>query len=429
MRIDSFSRLTFLFATCALAASAFGGCSSDDGSASGNTGISGGNGGSGNNGGSSNGGTANGGNGGDSFGGSFIDSGTTGGNGGSGIDPDSGCATSQVTGDRVPANMLFVIDRSGSMNCNPPPTQTSAQCENAPQKQDQALNSKWEDTRIALETALDQLQTQANIAVGVSMFPRDDVCSVTQTPNIQVDPLDSTQVAGLKAFFGTVDPAGRTPLAGATILSYEHLRTQLQAGQLEGNKFVVLITDGFETCAPTELDKLVNSDVPKAYNLFNIRTFVIGAPGSEGARSLLSQIAKAGGTASSSTCTADPNGSADVGDCHFDLTNVSSPQDFANQLSQALEAISGTVLTCEFDVPQATGGGEVDRDKVNVSVTPEGGSATNLQQDNADCETAADGWQYNADKSKIILCGNACDTAKMEGSSVQIVLGCPSDIK
>ncbi|MGE0327277.1 MAG: hypothetical protein AB7K71_07350 [Polyangiaceae bacterium] len=436
MRMNSFSRLTFLFATCAAAAAVSGGCSSDDGNASGGNGISGGSGGSGNNGGTSNGGSGNNGgtagssNGGDSFGGSsFIDSGTNGGNGGSGIDPDSGCATNTQTGDRVPANMLFVIDRSGSMNCNPPPTQTSAQCENAPQKQNQSLNSKWEDTRIALEAALDQLQMQPNVGVGVNMFPRNDVCDVSGTPNIPVSGLDSTQLSGIKAFFGTVDPAGRTPLAGATILSYNHLLQQLQSGNLEGNKFVVLITDGFETCAPNELAKLVGTDVPNAYNLLNIRTFVIGAPGSEGARSLLSQIAKAGGTANSPSCVADPNGSADVGDCHFDLTNVSSPTDFANQLSQALSDISGTVLTCEFDVPQAQGGGEVDRDKVNVTVTPEGGSAVSLQQDNADCDTAADGWQYNADKTKIILCGSACDTAKTEGSSVQIVLGCPSDIK
>ncbi|MEZ4232055.1 MAG: VWA domain-containing protein [Polyangiaceae bacterium] len=408
-----------------------GGCSGDDGGTAGDNSISGGNGGSGNNGGSANGGSGNDGgssNGGNGFGG-FIDSGTNGGSGGTGIDPDAGCAFDKVTGDRVPANMLFVIDRSGSMNCNPPPTQTSAQCENSPQKQDQSLNSKWEDTRIALEAALDQLQAQPNVGVGVNMFPRDNSCQVSGTPNIQVTSLDSTQLSGIKAFFGTVDPGGRTPLAGATILSYKHLLTQLQAGNLEGNKFVVLITDGFETCAPDELNKLVNTDVPNAYDLLNIRTFVIGAPGSEGARSLLSQIAKAGGTASSPTCTADPNGNADVGDCHFDLTNVSSPQDFANQLSQALEAISGTVLTCEFDVPQASGGGEVDRDKVNVIVTPDGGTAVNLQQDNADCENSANGWQYNADKTKIVLCGNACDTAKQEGSSVQIVLGCPSDIK
>jgi len=401
------------------------GCGDAPGETS-NSGISG-NGGSGN-GGSGNGGSGNGSNAGSGngsgFGGAFIDGGNTG--GGGGLDPDASCASDKVTGDRVPANMLFVIDRSGSMNCNPPPTQTSSQCEGSPQKQNSALNSKWEDTRIALEAALDQLQAQPNIAVGVNMFPRDSVCAVTGTPNIQVNPLDATQLSGIKAFFGTVDPAGRTPLAGATILSYNHLLGQLRAGNLTGNKFVVLITDGFETCAPSELGKLVATDVPNAFDQLNIRTFVIGAPGSEGARSLLSQVAKAGGTASSAGCIADPGGSADVGDCHFDLTNVSSPQDFANQLSQALADISGSVLTCDFDIPTSPTGDKVDPDKVNVVVTPEGQPGISLLRDDADCDTTADGWQYSADGSKIVLCGAACDKAKADGSSVQILLGCPS---
>lgn len=424
MRIDLRTSLcSLIFAVGGVAASGCGDTPTDTTSSGGTFSGGSANGGSANGG---NAGTTNGGssNGGDGFGGSFIDGGSNGGSGG--LDPDASCASDTVTGDRVPANMLFVIDRSGSMNCNPPPTQSSAQCEGSPQKQDALLNSKWEDTRIALEAALDQLQTQSNIAVGVNMFPRDSLCSVTGTPNIQVKPLDTPQISGIKAFFGTVDPAGRTPLAGATILSYDHLLGQLQAGNLPGNKFVVLITDGFETCAPSELGKLVGTDVPNAFNLLNIRTFVIGAPGSEGARSLLSQIAKSGGTAQSATCVADPNGSADVGDCHFDLTNVSSPQDFANQLSQALADISGSVLTCEFDIPTSPTGDKVDPDKVNVVVTPEGQPAVSLLRDDADCDNGADGWQYNADGTKIILCGPACDTAKADGSSVQILLGCPS---
>ncbi len=407
-------------------------CGSDGDTQQGGNPISGGSGGSsasgGSGGSSANGGTsANGGSAADSFGGSIhIDGGGNGGTGG--LNPDSGCASESVSGDRVPANMLFVIDRSGSMKCNPPPTQDSNQCESRPEKLNPAINSKWEDTRLALEAALEQLSAQPNISVGVNMFPRDSQCAVTGTPNIQVNPLNATQLAGIKAFFGTVDPAGRTPLAGASILSYGHLLAQLRAGNLPGNKFIVLITDGFETCAPSELNKLVNVDVPNATAL-NFRTFVIGAPGSEGARSLLSQIAKAGGTAASSSCVADSSGSPEVGDCHFDLTNVSTPQDFADQLSQALEQISGSVLTCEFDIPSSPTGGEVDLNKVNVKVTPDGQTPIDLEKDTANCDTTANGWQYNADGTKIVLCGAACDTAKEPGSAVQIVLGCPSVIK
>ena len=58
---------------------------------------------------------------------------------------------------------------------------------------------------------------------------------------------------------------------------------------------MILLTDGSETCAPSVLAPLVDTDVPNA-RLFDIRTFVIGAPGSEQARRLLSRVAFEGGT-------------------------------------------------------------------------------------------------------------------------------------
>src|SRR5688572_7067409 len=36
-----------------------------------------------------------------------------------------GCATSTVSSALLPSNLLFVLDRSGSMLCNPPPTTDS----------------------------------------------------------------------------------------------------------------------------------------------------------------------------------------------------------------------------------------------------------------------------------------------------------------
>ena len=100
--------------------------------------------------------------------------------------------------------------------------------------------------------------------------------------------------------------------------------------------------------------------------LFNIRTFVIGAPGSEEARGLLSQMAFEGGTASSPDC--DHSGDrADEGDCHFDMTKT---QNFAADLAAALAAISRTkVLSCEYDVPTNPDGGGDDLPKVNTART------------------------------------------------------------
>ena len=102
---------------------------------------------------------------------------------------------------------------------------------------------------------------------------------------------------------------------GSTILAYNHLHQELKA---QGNRYVVLITDGEESCGtagddqdPADLaaaqDRLLREEVMKAREA-NIRTFVIGAPGSEKARGFLSELAYLGGTARTADCVhGDPN--------------------------------------------------------------------------------------------------------------------------
>ena len=215
---------------------------------------------------------------------------------GGGIQPDAGCASATLTGDLIPANLLFVVDRSGSMKCNlPQDGQTTAECEKFPQKKYPTKPSKWELTKAALESALGQLQTGGNVSAGLTVFPADGSnCSVNQTPSYGVKLLDSGQTTAISTILDAETPGGSTPLAGATIDSYAYLVSQWK--NLPGNKFVVLLTDGFETCKPAEIPKLLTQDVPNATKI-GIRTFVIGVPGSEDGRALLSQIAYLGGTA------------------------------------------------------------------------------------------------------------------------------------
>ncbi len=128
----------------------------------------------------------------------------------------------------------------------------------------------------------------------------------------------------------------------------------------------------------------MSEDVPNA-RLLNIRTFVIGAPGSEQARARLSQMAWEGGTASSDDC--DHWDDPDKGDCHFDMTKST---DFAADLNDALKEIAQTkILSCEFDVPKNDSGGGVDLDKVNVTFTNGDGDEEEILKDTSEsCDDA-----------------------------------------
>jgi hypothetical protein len=350
--------------------------------------------------------------------------------GDAGADGEGGakeCAKETQAAKLTPANLLFLIDKSGSMNCNPPEGDAvlNERCAEKPIQEDMSKPSKWEVASDALATALDTLAGQSNIRAGLTLFPIADQCDVSADPAVEIGKLDTVQRSAIAAALDGVKPSGETPIAGATILSYQHLSEVLRAHDLVGNTFVVLLTDGAETCKESELSKLVEEDVPNA-RLFNIRTFVIGAPGSEAARGLLSQIAFEGGTASSPDC--DHSGDqADEGDCHFDMT---TSDDFATDLNAALQAISRTkVLACEFDMPQNPDGSAVDRQKVNVTFKPGHGEVEKILLDDqaASCDEA-NGWQYSENKTKILLCGDVCDRVQADPQGeVSIVLGCKTE--
>jgi hypothetical protein len=317
--------------------------------------------------------------------------------------------------------MLFLIDKSGSMNCNPPPTTTSADCEAKPQKADTTLPSKWEIIRDALKTALTTLETTTPVpSAGIGFFNNGDFCGYSDNPDVDIKALDQTQVPAIGASLDLVDPWGATPIVGAMMRGYAYL--QKNAAQYKGNKFVVLLTDGGESCDPNAMPFLVEK--AQEANEIGIKTFVLGAPGSEQYRAFLSQLAFNGGTASSQTCNhaATP---VDQGDCHMDMTQNT---DFAAQLAKNLAAISAQALSCEFDIPTPQDGAVLDPDKVNVNYTPGSGGTAQMipRDDNVGCsDMTNDGWQYSSDGKKIELCGSACTTVKNDPKAkVSIVLGC-----
>jgi hypothetical protein len=337
----------------------------------------------------------------------------------------AGCDARSHTSDVLPASILFVLDRSGSMACNPPPTQTVEECNEEPGAKNPMAPTRWSITVDALKTAFGSLEG-TNASAGLEMFSIDNACGVTSTPSVGVQPVTGPQLQTLANALDAFDPRGGTPIVGATVLAYSHLHEEIRA---PGNRFVVLITDGEESCGFGEgtaedlaaaRKHLLEVEILKAREA-NIRTFVIGAPGSEGARGFLSEIAFLGGTARSTTCT-HGDADADEGDCHYDLTQ---DDDFAQSLADALGEIGGQTLGCELETPTSQSGA------LNVQISIPGSEPTCITHDETEC-AESNGWQYakgpdgSADRGRVVLCGSACEQVKADPTSrVDLILGCP----
>ena len=336
------------------------------------------------------------------------------------------CARASLRTQLVPSSLLFVIDRSGSMSCNPPPLTASPDCEREPRRASMDQPSKWEITKDALKGAIAKLP--ASTRVGVSYFSIDDSCGVSSTPSVPLAELGDGQIAELGASLDGTSPGGGTPLVGATILAYKHLHQRALEGRSTGNDFVVLLTDGqqSEPCGSTRcqgaqqcIDLLLNEEGPKSAGPgAEIRTFVIGAPGSEPARAMLSQLAVVGQTARPGC---DPAAS----DCHFDMTKQS---DFSAALSGALAAIGGETARCELPLPAPDDdAGQLDLTRLNVVLTPSSGAAQVIPQDERKaCNAGANGWQFDAMRGSLRLCGDACKSVREQPAArLDVVLGCP----
>jgi len=347
---------------------------------------------------------------------------------------NSACQARSYASQQVPSSILFVVDRSGSMACNAPPIQSDDACDVNPVRADPSQPSKWETTTRALGDAFGAL-SGTTASIGLSFFSSDDYCGADSTPAVELAAPDSTQLSALSGAMSAASPSGGTPIVGAVISAYHHLHEELHA---PGNRYVVLITDGAEDCgtkgdATDEADlaaareRLLGTEVEKAREA-NIKTFVIGSPGSEKARGFLSELAYRGGTARSPDCLHSGGdggtGGGDVGDCHFDLTKET---DFAGVLKSALGNISGKAVGCVFQTPPG------DVQQLNVQYSHAGSDPVCLPQDDASpCDQGANGWQFakdpsgNDDTTHVVLCGQACDAVKADPTTVvDVVLGCP----
>lgn len=353
-------------------------------------------------------------------GGSGISAGA-GGSSGAPQTPDmfdaSGCVVSRKVPERLSSLLEFVVDISGSMNDRTAATQSQ---------------TKWEITHAALLQALSELPSSTG--VGMLLYPNLRVVNQScvnlsaMVPLAALGPADSTARVALTNALANAVPQSLTP----TFDAYQAgLEDGLLASQLRGPRSVVLITDGAPTVDPfckvpsgagtTQVDPSpILGLIEDAANQ-GVRTFVVGAPGSEesingiDARAVwLSKAAQLGGTAAPGCSNSGPNY------CHMDLTES---LDFGAALRQGLESIADSTASCWFEVPSDQA---ADPTQLNLVVGAGNGTQRVLYRDEtSDC---SDGWQLR--NGIAALCPAACAAFTADpDATVQVVYGCASVAK
>lgn len=349
---------------------------------------------------------------------SFIDDGLVDANGTS-FDGRAACVGQSAGAEVVPTVLQLIVDTSGSMD------------EDAPGP---VRGSKWEATRGALLASVDQMP--ATTAIGVVFYPdtsnnddeEDPASCFDRQTDVALRILDipgSQQRRQIRNAFQNQNPNGGTPTHDA----YAFAVQGLEAATLPGARFAVLITDGIPTfslgCDDSNRgqNNAVDSGplvVEAAKSLaLGVRTFVIGSPGSEGARENLSRMAEAGGTATPGCSHTGPTY------CHFDMTET---QDFAGELAQALGQISGLALSCSYAIPAPPNGTQLDPSKVNVLFSPVGAREEVILRSPGN--TCSEGWQYSQDGTQVVLCGSACERVRdAEQANLTLQFGCATTIR
>ena len=247
-------------------------------------------------------------------------SGTPGGGGGSvsgpPANPDANCG-SQSTGTQQPADLLLLLDRSGSM-ADDIASNNSCTGRGAPAN----CTARWP----TVTTALTQVLTSSPVGVnwGLKFFtsPNGGTCGVSAGADVAVGANTTAQIQA--AIAGTT-PASQTPTTAAIKAAAAYLQTLT-----DGNAhYILLATDGQPNCDPGNSTSTTAAVVANTVAAIaaaaapgvGIKTYVIGIGPSAGN---LDNFAKAGGTGT-----------------YFPATSPDA-------LTTALSTIAGQVASCVF---------------------------------------------------------------------------------
>ena len=352
--------------------------------------------------------------------------------GGSNSSPPEACASANYPAGRVPASLLFVFDRSGSMD-------------EGVNGKDKGGPTKWAVAVEAVSTALGAIDVDFD--AGFNLFPagkfddsklagcfigvgdkamckaiqEDNGCKdIAQTPNILMAPIKETGPK-IQALLAKTDPTGGTPTRWALKYGWDYLKSLPTAGE----RYVVLVTDGQpNTYQQTPLGttglecgtlgQIAQEVTAATTGSPPVKTFVIGSPGDTDPK-VLSGLALNGGTAKEG-CNAT---NYEAKECHYQLEK----NNFGDGLVAALKEIAGKASKgCTFAVPA---GANADPSFVNVAAQGPAGDAEIFKD-----ELHAAGWDYTDEgKTNVEIFGDTCEKLKNgELTSVKVITGCQTKV-
>jgi hypothetical protein len=326
------------------------------------------------------------------------------------------CGGEPFIAKQVPVHVLLVIDKSGSMLETP----------------DGFDSDKWSSIKGSLATALDAVKD--GLSLGLLLYPSDG-CDVPMDVAVDVASGEAA-LPDITSALDDAEPSGGTPTAAALERALDYFQNGAGAG-LEGEKFVLLATDGGPNCnADGEceasactvniddqcpmgvdnccdpdmagegagegcLDEDATTDAVDALLGEDVHTFVVGIPGTEEYASSLDAFAEAGGRAQSG---GPPSYYA-----------VDAQGDEPGGLTDVLRGITSSLITtCRLQL----GSEPPSLDKLNVKVDGE-----------LVPQSGPNGWSVDetTDPPTIELLGETCEKVETEGvESVEVLFGCPT---
>lgn len=318
----------------------------------------------------------------------------------------SACVSEVASAELAPTNLVFIYDKSGSMGDAATGFDPSA---------------KW----IPVGTGMKEFFADAyskTLRASLQFFPLNDDTIETTCAYQYSEPsvaLTSASDAAFTQAIDTTKPSGGTPTLPALQGAIAYAKKV--ASERPGDKTaVVLVSDG----EPGFWDASKNAFVPGCENNDVAHAALAAKAAFEGAPSIPTYVIGVGAKLEALNAIASSGGtSAAV------MVDTSDPTRTKSDIAGALAAIRKSEVSCDFSIPPAPAGQELDPYAVNVVLQQLDGKEKVLGYSKA-CETS-DGWKYDdiANPKRILLCSSACGDARAAAAGkVSIAFGCKTHV-